>query len=643
MLKMFHRRGMFVKILLWMIVLGVGGVMVITMVPGLGGGAQLTDPAGNLAQIGGSAVTQVEANRVVAQQMRQFGAVDNQVFRQLLLERVVQDLIDRRALLYEASRLGLEITRAEVVTQLQSITDLYPGGKFVGQDIYRNVIQQQFGMNPGEFERQIRDDLLLQKLNMWITGGAQATSADIEQEYRRRNDKVRLEYVVLQPREFVNRMDPSDEDLRAYFDENREAFQLPEQRSIRYVEVNTAILHSRVQVPDADIERLYRERRGDYLEPEAVQARRLYFPAVEAATREESRKTAEEALDRVKQGEDFAQVAGGPSLDGTVPQGIEPEWIERNQVDEDFGRKLFAVSPGGEPELIEVSHGFFIVQVLDRRAERVRPLSEARGELESSLKRQLVQQRAFNEARQITQDVRSGQTLDDAAQTVNWRASELPLLPRNQPWIIVGQEGSEAAFRLPVGERGQATDAVSEPVAIPSGYVVIQLKEVSPAHQAEYAEAGFQVRGQYLQQKAGDMARETALQLSENAGLNGLAAAAGRAGLTAETSDFVSRNDVIPALGAVSEFSSAVFSLSVGEVAPARQVGANWAVFRLLEHREPDMEGLAAERDALAEELSQQKRGVAWEIFRSTVRRRLEKEEIVQVNTVALNTLLRRR
>jgi parvulin-like peptidyl-prolyl isomerase len=281
--------------------------------------------------------------------------------------------------------------------------------------------------------------------------------------------------------------------------------------------------------------------------------------------------------------------------------------------------------------------------VLGKREERTKPLPEVREELETYLRQQQVQQQAIADARQIAAAVRNGSSLDEAAQAVNWQASELPLLARDQNWPVVGLEGADAAFRLPVGSDNQPTDAVSDPVTTPGGYVVLQVKEVSPSHTAEYDEVRVQALVQSRQQKAVELMSEAARQVSTEAQKGSLSAAARRHGFQQETSEFVSRLDTIPAVGPVSEFSSAAFSLAEGQVSPALQAGQNWMVFRVAAKQPPNPQGLELARADLVNSLNNEKRGMAWEIFRSTVRRRLEADGVIQINQAAMNTLLRNR
>lgn len=647
MLKLFRNRSIFVKILLWVIVLGVGGMMAVSLIPGSASNLHLHSAHGNLAQVGDRIVTQIEANRGTARRMQsQFGGADSTFLRQVVLQQVVDQLITSRALVYEARRLGFQAPLKEIVQQLQNNPAFYPEGKFIGAELYQTVILQQTGMAAREYERELRDQILLQKLSMWVTGGVEPTQPEIEQEFRRRNDKIRLEYVLLRASDFQSRVRPTEEDLQAFYESNPDNFQLPERRAIRYVEINDAILGARIELTDQEITGLYRERRALYSEPEAARVRHILFSADGAEQKEVARKTADEVLATLRAGGDFARLAGDYSTDpNTGAEGGDWGWVERGQTMPEVEARLFALEPGSSPELVETSYGFHIVQVLERRSQRVRPQAEVRGELMDILREQKVRETSIGDARKIVAAVRDGKTLEEAAAENGWRVSEFPLLARDERLPMFGEDGSflDAVFRLPVDTDRHPTGAVSEPVPIPTGHIVMQLKEVSAEHVGEFDEVQLQVLGHFRRQKAAELMAEAAGELAEESGKDGFAAAARRGGYKIETSGLVSRDGTVAGLGSFGDIADTAFSLAEGEISAAMTLGSNRVLFRVTERQPPDPAEMESQRAALAEDLRDEKRGLAWSAFTSSVRKRLEEEGVIEINTAAMNNLFGRR
>src|SRR3990172_2879351 len=123
--------------------------------------------------------------------MRQLG-FDNLVLRQLVQNQI---------LFLEAERQGIAVTDQEVSDFIVSLATFQSGGKFIGREAYLSFLSRN-QMNASQFEEQMRQDLMVQKLQKLVTDAVVVPEADVEEEYRRRNEKLRLEYVFVPKAEF---------------------------------------------------------------------------------------------------------------------------------------------------------------------------------------------------------------------------------------------------------------------------------------------------------------------------------------------------------------------------------------------------------------------------------------------------------
>ena len=58
---------------------------------------------------------------------------------------------------------------------------------------------------------------------------------EIEDEFHRKNDKVRIEYALLTPAKYQAEAEPTDAEIKAYYDAHKAAFQTPEKRSLAII------------------------------------------------------------------------------------------------------------------------------------------------------------------------------------------------------------------------------------------------------------------------------------------------------------------------------------------------------------------------------------------------------------------------
>ena len=95
---------------------------------------------------------------------------------------------------------------------------------------------------------------------------------ELEQEYRRRNDKVKLAVVSFTADNFRSQVTVTDADVASYFDAHKDDFKIPEKRKIRYLLIDIEALRAKVIVPAAEIERAYNDNIEQYSTPEQVRA-----------------------------------------------------------------------------------------------------------------------------------------------------------------------------------------------------------------------------------------------------------------------------------------------------------------------------------------------------------------------------------
>ncbi|MFQ5695787.1 MAG: peptidyl-prolyl cis-trans isomerase, partial [Terriglobia bacterium] len=590
MLKLFRKKKLAVRILMFGVVGLVGLMMVVTLVPGFGGvDASLRDPAGMLARIDDRPISPAELNREVQRRLQQFQQRSD-FLRQLVRETTLEDTLSQWALVYEAGRLGLTAGPDEVAERLRRDTFFFPGGQFIGQESYRRFVQQIYQMSVPEFEDMLRRQLLAAKLESWVMAGVTISPADIDEEYRRRNERVQIEYAVLRPADVARTLQPSEDDLRAFYESNRERYQLPEKRSVRFVPIDFEVLKGRLVIPAADVEAYYRSQQQSYRLPERVQARHILFRQAEDA-----RAKAEQVLAQLKKGGRFAALAREHSEDPlTREQGGEIGWVQRGQAVGALEEVLFSRPPGAV-ELVEASYGFHIVQVLAREEARLRPLEEVRAEIVGLLREQRVQQAALDQAQEIVEKVRGGATLDDAASEFGWPVFESPLVARNEPMAIFGNDPAfqDAAFALPADSAGSPQAPLSEPISLPQGDAVMRLNELRPAHQGTFEEVRPQAEEAYRQERGGALARTQAQQLAAEAQAAGqLRGPARKLRLEAKTSEKFGRQGVVPDIGSVRDIAASAFTLPVGGTGPALQSAGNWVVFRVVAHDQADLSQL---------------------------------------------------
>ncbi|MRR07559.1 MAG: peptidylprolyl isomerase [Deltaproteobacteria bacterium] len=135
-----------------------------------------------------------------------------------------------------------------------------------------------------------------------------------------------------------------------------------------------------VAVPDADIERFYRDNKKSFLVPEQIRVRHILVEvkgsnqeAAESAVRK-----AREIRERVIREKDFATVAKETSSCSSASNGGDLGFLQKGFMPAEFDKVAFSLKVEDVSEPVRTRHGLHIIQVLEKREQSGRPLSEVK-------------------------------------------------------------------------------------------------------------------------------------------------------------------------------------------------------------------------------------------------------------------------
>lgn len=613
--------------------------MVVTLVPGLMSGPTDASSPETVASIGGRSITvvdfqhqfnQVTRNQAIPPMMRGFYAT-----------QLLNDMIFQRALEYEAERMGLQVTPEEEAERIKEILPTAWSGNTWLKDRYTSEVETRTGMSVEEFERVLRDEMLIQKFRRLVTDGITVSPAEVEQEFRWQNEKVKIDYALIKPADLAASIHPSNEDLSAWFATNSSRYQEPEKRSARYALLDLAKLRAGIQVSDDTLRAYYNAHIDDYKVQNRVHVEHILFKTVGKTDAEiaEIRQKAQEILKQAKRGANFEDLAKKYSEDeGTKPKGGDLGWIVEGQTVPEFQQAAFSLPKGSISDLVKTQYGFHIIKVLDRESARTKSFEEVR----ESILQPVLEQKAGAEASDIADQMAAAvresdrQSLDELAKKFHLELGETPPAAITEPLgnFRNAPDLQQILFGLHPGE-------LSPPTQIDNGYVILTVKDVLPAHQGTLAEVRDRVLADYQREKSVDLAQARAEELSKRAAAGDpLDKAAKALDLAMKTSDSFSRTGSVPDVGTGRQIDAA-FNMAVGQVSKPTAIGGNWLVFRVVSHDTPNPDDLAKQKDAIQQQTLQTKQNAAFEAFHTALVDRLKKQGKLTINSEVMNRLSR--
>jgi len=500
-------------------------------------------------------------------------------------------LINQRIMLTEARSIGLRVTDGELRDKILS----YPisqneDGTFVGRDEYRRRIERFVRMPVDEFEATVREELLLEKLDTVLAGTLYVSDAEIEEAYREQAERAKIRFVELPASELSDQVTVDQAAIEAYFADHRSDYELPEQRVVDYLLVDTVKLRQEIEIPEAELEAYYDDHPEDFTREEQVIARHILRKLGPDQPDAEVRSEVEDIRRRIEAGEDFAALAQELSEDeGSASRGGSLGSFGRGQMVPAFEKAAFEATVGELVGPVRTDFGYHLIQVQRHMPGGVQPFAEVRPAVRARLVNERVNEIAEEKARDLAQRIAAAE-LTEVDELRALAEEEGLTLETTEPFgrgdniAGIGRaiEFTAAAFELEPG-------AVSEAIKIPRGWAILRLGEVREPRLQELAEVEVEVRQavERAQQKEAALARldEARMAIEVGASLEALAA---ELGLEIRESNEFGRRGQITGLGANREVIDAALALEVGQLGGPVESAQGAVLFEVQERKRFD-------------------------------------------------------
>jgi peptidyl-prolyl cis-trans isomerase D len=550
----------------------------------------------------------------------QFGGnVDERMLKQLGIDqRIVQQMIERETGLAEASRLGITATDEEVRARIAAMPGLTENGQFIGEQRYRQLLQLQ-NMTPQEFEEEIRSGVTLQKLHAALTNWITVSDKELEDEYKRRNEKVKLAVVSFPADKFREGLDATDAELNTYYEAHKNELKVSEKRKVKYALVDMQAIRTRTQVSAEDIQRSYEDNKQQYSTPEQVRASHILLKT-EGKDDATVKKQAEDLLAKVKKGADFSKLATEFSEDdASKVKGGDLDFFGKGQMVPEFDKAAFSMKPGEISDLVKTQYGYHIIKLTEKKDATTKSLDEVRAQIEDQIKWDRAQTEAQRIADDVAKSLKQPADIDTFAKGRGLTVGESALFTKDEPIAGLGMAPaiSQRAFELKDGE-------VSEAIRTPQGFAFITVTGRQDAYVPKLDEVKAKVRDEVIKKKATDVARQKAATIGAQMKSGDFNAAAKAAGLEVKTTDFILRGAPIGDVGVSPAVDSVAFAMQPNAVSDPIVTDNGTVIVKVLERQDPPATDVATGKTTLKTELVNERRNRFYASYMTKARERMK-------------------
>jgi len=646
MLKQFNRAKGAHKYIIIFFALLMAASLLLFYAPG--GNSVNANPATNtevLAEVNGDDITVADLYRQKQAYQQRFGGQFSLAQLGLNDKSMVDGLVRTKIIAQEAKRLGLGASDAEVNKAVhEQFVDA--SGKFIGVDKYREQVGRAYGSVEG-FEQELRESIAADKLRAFVTAGVSVSEEEVREDFKRKNSSFNITYVPVVADKLAAAIQPSEEELQKYYEENKTNFRyLEPQKKIRYLFISQEKVGEKLNIPDADLRAAY-----DALKPENKQAGvRVQQIVLKVARKDLDQQVLAKATklaQDVRGGADatiastseekFAEAAKGNSEDpataakgGWLPAPVRRDPNRKN----DILQTTLDMQEGQVSDPVFTSGAYYIFR---RGASVPKTFEEAKRELLVSQRNTRAYKSAADLAARAaarlkeTRDFQkvAGELAAEANMNAGDMVKETPFV---KPGDTVPDIGSSPQFEDAVRPLENAND-VGDRVSIKNGFAVPMLVEKREPRIPDFAEVRDEVVRRAKQARAQSQLEQTARELAANNGsADALKVAAEKLGLELKTADNYKLGSPLEDAGTSAAADDAIYNLKEGEVSKTPvKLGDSWVVVAATKRTEADLAEFAKQRDQLTQSLLTTRRNDVFEDYVSAARARLERDGKVKI------------
>lgn len=548
-------------------------------------------------------------NMLINQMRQRFqNNFSDEMIEMLQLEKqALTNIIDRKIMLQESRELNMTVTDEELVESIRNVNVFKNQNGAFDQTMYTAILRQN-NLTPELFEAQQKESLMIEKLRSFILSNVKVSENEMLEWYQYQNTSVDINYVFFS-QESHNDINPSDEEIEAYYKENGEKYKTDPKARASYVKISADEYKSTLNIPDEDIKMYYEENTEEFSSPKTVAARHILIKIMPEATEKmeaDAKARITDILEMAKKGEDFAELAKKYSEGPSKTSGGYLNAFKYEDMVKPFSDKAFSMKKDEISDPVRTQFGWHIIKVEEVNEETKLSIEEAKPEISRKLSERKSKTLAYDEAEKIYNALIDGDDLEQAADSIDKKIITTDVFSQKDKIVSIQDSSkfAQIAFSLPLME----TSDIEE---LSDGYYIIRLNEKIAPQIPELSEVIGKVtvdlKSKMQDEAAANEANEFLTALKNGAQID---EECEKKGLVVKSTGLFKREEAIPVIGYERGISQAAFELSETNPLPSNVQKSNkgYYVIRLKERKTPDASNFLQEKKNIADSLMNKKK-----------------------------------
>lgn len=303
---------------------------------------------------------------------RQLGAAYTQEIDNAIKQNLLDTMINEKLIENYANSLDIVTLDDEVKSVIELNEAFSVDGEF-SKDRYTKLLRLNNYSISG-YELAQSKFLKREQLKSNLSESAFMSSTQINQLNHLASQQREVSFIVLNTNNYLDQVSVSKDQISDYFNENRSSFIEGRKVKVDFVELTLDAMDEPESPTNDDLQNLYDDNAELYTNSERRRAQHILV---------ESEELANDLLDQINQGADFAELAKTNSEDTSSSQeGGDLGFFEKELMGAEFDEAAFAMNIGDVSDVVATDYGYFhIIKLTDIEAETIQAFAEVEEQL----------------------------------------------------------------------------------------------------------------------------------------------------------------------------------------------------------------------------------------------------------------------
>jgi peptidyl-prolyl cis-trans isomerase D len=350
------------------------------------GGGSVSDV---VAKVNGSDINQgqltVAYERLKRQMELQKANTDLQAPDTNLKSRALQSLVNLQVLKQASLEQNYRISQSQVENYLEEMPDFKVNGQFSASRFQQILNATLYSTN--DFLELVKTTLLIDQPRLGVIFSSFSLPNEVNGSIDLINQERDIRYIMLPMQNFLNQpVTISQDTIQKYYNSHLEDFKKPEQVNVEYIVVSAKEIMNSLHPSDAELKKYYDENADSFNLPAKWKFVSLVIPVASNSTPEmlkQAEAKASEIYAKVEQGADLNTIARDYSL--SKDSIISHDFITLNAVPAEVQSVLTAITAPQVIKPIKVNNGFLVIKITDYKKPEPQLFDQVKDQVKEAL------------------------------------------------------------------------------------------------------------------------------------------------------------------------------------------------------------------------------------------------------------------